>query len=55
MPYYEKRIESGPMVEISRYFASRSGRAIPRSANRQKPQRARRRSTSVTPKSRCSA
>lgn len=34
MPYYEKRIESGPMVEISRYFASRSGRAIPRSANR---------------------
>ena len=34
MPYYEKRIESGPMVEISRHFASRSGRAIPRSANR---------------------
>lgn len=34
MPYYEKRIESGPMLEIQRYYATRCGRAIPRGANR---------------------
>ena len=28
MPYYEKRIESGPVLEISRYYATEGGRPM---------------------------
>lgn len=34
MPYIEKRIRSGRLLEIERYFASRNGRPIPRGENR---------------------
>lgn len=34
MPYIEKRIQSGKLLEIEKYFATRNGRPIPRSSNR---------------------
>ena len=33
MPYIEKRIQSGDLLEVEKYFATRHGQKIPRSAN----------------------
>ena len=33
MPYYEKRVTSGKLVEVERYFATRDGRRISRGVN----------------------
>ncbi|MDD3336774.1 MAG: hypothetical protein PHI98_14890, partial [Eubacteriales bacterium] len=35
MPYIEKRITSGDLLETERYFASRNGKRIPRGSNRE--------------------
>lgn len=35
MPWYKKTIRSGPMLEVRHYFATRDGRQLPRSENRE--------------------
>lgn len=35
MPYYEKTIRSGKLLEVERYFATRDGRRIPRGSNQE--------------------